>query len=451
MSVEIRVPTLGESIVDATIASWLKHEGDTVNVGDALVELETDKVNVEVNAEQSGVLQKIVKQEGDTVAVDEVLGIIGEQAEASPQPTATTQATTPVQAQPATNEQDSQKVAAGSLSGTDGQRPPSPLARRIAEEHHVDINQVRGNSPYGRVTKDDVISYMEQQRSGQLPPLEQSSPAQPSTVAAPASNSITASSAPQTVTQAPATPVAKPQVALPSTAPGREERVRLSRRRQTIAQRLVEAQHNAAMLTTFNEIDMSAVMEVRSRRKESFKERHNVSLGFMSFFTKAVVGALKAYPRLNAEIQGNEMVLKHYYDIGIAVGVDEGLVVPVLREADRKSFADIEREIADLAKRARANTLGLADLQGGTFTITNGGVYGSLLSTPILNAPQVGILGMHKIEQRPVALNGQVVIRPMMYVALSYDHRIVDGSEAVRFLVKVKELVEDPEILLLEG
>ena len=451
MSVEIRVPTLGESIVDATIASWLKHEGDTVNVGDALVELETDKVNVEVNAEQSGILQKIVKQEGDTVAVDEVLGIIGEQAEASPQPTATTQATTPAQAQSAMNGQEGQKVATGPLPGTDGQRPPSPLARRIAEEHHVDINQVRGNSPYGRVTKDDVISYIEQQRSGPLPPLEQSSPAQPSTVEAPASNTITATPAPQAVTQTPATSATKPSVQQPMVAPGREERVRLSRRRQTIAQRLVEAQHNAAMLTTFNEIDMSAVMEVRSRRKESFKERHNVSLGFMSFFTKAVVGALKAYPRLNAEIQGNEMVLKRYYDIGIAVGVDEGLVVPVLRDADRKSFAEIEREIAELAKRARANTLGLADLQGGTFTITNGGVYGSLLSTPILNAPQVGILGMHKIEQRPIALNGQVVIRPMMYVALSYDHRIVDGGEAVRFLVKVKELVEDPETLLLEG
>ncbi|HLJ34236.1 MAG TPA: 2-oxoglutarate dehydrogenase complex dihydrolipoyllysine-residue succinyltransferase [Ktedonobacteraceae bacterium] len=459
MSVEIRVPTLGESIVDATIASWLKHEGDTVNVGDALVELETDKVNVEVNAEQSGVLQKIVKQEGDTVAVDEVLGIIGEQAEASPQPTTpepaqsavTTRTIASVPAQSATTGQNGQKVTTGSLPGTDSQRPPSPLARRIAEEHHVDISQVRGNSPYGRVTKDDVISYMEQQRSGQLPPLEQSSPAQSTTTAASASNTITESRAPQAIPQISATPVAKPPVAAPVVAPGREERVRLSRRRQTIAQRLVEAQHNAAMLTTFNEIDMSAVMEVRSRRKESFKERHNVSLGFMSFFTKAVVGALKAYPRLNAEIQGNEMVLKHYYDIGIAVGVDEGLVVPVLRDADRKSFAEIEREIADLAKRARANTLGLADLQGGTFTITNGGVYGSLLSTPILNAPQVGILGMHKIEQRPIALNGQVVIRPMMYVALSYDHRIVDGSEAVRFLVKVKELVEDPETLLLEG
>src|SRR5450755_1680009 len=244
---------------------------------------------------------------------------------------------------------------------------------------------------------------------------------------------------------------AQPAHLSPPSQNGREERIRLTRRRQTIAQRLVEAQHNAAMLTTFNEIDMSAVMEVRSRRKDAFKERHNVSLGFMSFFTKATVGALKAFPRLNAEIQGNEMILKHYYDIGIAVGVEEGLVVPVLRDADRKSFAAIESEIAELAKKAKSNTLTLAELQGGTFTITNGGVFGSLLSTPILNAPQVGILGMHKIEQRPVVVDGQIVIRPMMYVALSYDHRIVDGGEAVRFLVRVKELVEDPETLLLEG
>jgi len=248
---------------------------------------------------------------------------------------------------------------------------------------------------------------------------------------------------------APKAPAIAPQ---PQPAVGRrEERIRLSRRRQTIAQRLVEAQHTAAMLTTFNEVDMSAIMEVRNRRKESFKERHNISLGFMSFFTKAVVGALKAFPRLNAEIQGNEMLLKYYYDIGIAVGAEEGLVVPVVRDADRKSFAEIEREIATLAKKARENALALSDLQGGTFTITNGGVFGSLVSTPILNGPQVGILGMHKIEQRPVAINGQVVIRPMMYLALSYDHRIVDGREAVQFLVRVKELVEDPETLLLEG
>ncbi len=452
MSVEIRVPTLGESIVEATVASWLKREGDSVNAGDVLVELETDKVNVEVNAEQSGVLQKIVKQEGDTVGVNEVLGILGdggqtEEAKQAPstepaRAAASTQQESAGSPSAAANGQSNQRVATGALSGTDSQRPPSPLARRIAEEHHVDLSQVKGNSPYGRVTKDDVISYMEKQRSGQLPQLEQT-PA--------ASTTMATVSAAQAPTSPPTSAPTKLQVAPMGAAAGREERIRLSRRRQTIAQRLVETQHTAAMLTTFNEIDMSAVMEVRSRRKESFKERHNVSLGFMSFFTKAVVGALKAFPRLNAEIQGNEMVIKHYYDIGIAVGVDEGLVVPVLREADRKSFAEIEREIADLAKRARANTLGLADLQGGTFTITNGGVYGSLLSTPILNGPQVGILGMHKIEQRPIALNGQVVIRPMMYVALSYDHRIVDGSEAVRFLVKVKELVEDPETLLLEG
>jgi 2-oxoglutarate dehydrogenase E2 component (dihydrolipoamide succinyltransferase) len=225
----------------------------------------------------------------------------------------------------------------------------------------------------------------------------------------------------------------------------------MSRRRQTIAQRLVQAQQTAAILTTFNELDMSAVMDVRKRRKDSFKEQHGIGLGFMSFFTRAVVGALKAFPRLNAEIQGTEIVLKHYYDIGVAVGTEEGQVVPVVRDADRKTFAEIEHEIADLAKRARDGALTLAELQGGTFTITNGGIYGSLMSTPILNAPQVGILGMHKIEERPIALNGQVVIRPMMYVALSYDHRIVDGSEAVRFLVRIKELVEDPEMLLLEG
>jgi 2-oxoglutarate dehydrogenase E2 component (dihydrolipoamide succinyltransferase) len=443
MSGEIHVPALGESIVDAVIATWLKHEGDVVKQGDALVELETDKVNVEVTAEQNGVLQKIVKQEGDTVSVGEVLGMIGSAAaetsapeeapEEAPASKGNGQKVTPSQV---TGDVQSQRISSGPLSTPvkgDGQRPPSPLARRIASENHVDISQVRGTSSHGRVTKDDVISYLEQSTQ----------PTGPSQRIVLAQDSADVQARP---TPAPAR--------LPAAAPefrGREERVRLSRRRQTIAQRLVEAQHTAAMLTTFNEIDMSAVMEVRSRRKDSFKERHNVSLGFMSFFTKAVVGALKAYPRLNAEIQGNEMVLKRYYDIGIAVGAEEGLVVPVVRDADRKSFAEIEREIAELAKKVRENTLALSELQGGTFTITNGGIFGSLLSTPILNAPQVGILGMHKIEQRPVALNGQVVIRPMMYVALSYDHRIVDGREAVQFLVRIKELVEDPETLLLEG
>jgi 2-oxoglutarate dehydrogenase E2 component (dihydrolipoamide succinyltransferase) len=433
MAVEIRVPALGESIVDAVVGNWLKQEGDVVAQGEALVELETDKINLEVFAEQNGVLQKIMKRAGDVVAVGDVLGTIGEgsastraEAESSPQPTRTE--TEPI-AQPVVSSPQPVRAPEGASasggSAGDSHRPPSPLARRIAAEYNVDLSQVRGNSAHGRVTKDDVIQYLEQSKSGPLP-----APAA-SPVASPA-------------------PAAAAPLLIPDTTQ-REERVRLSRRRETIARRLVEVQHTAAMLTTFNEIDMSAIIEVRKRRKDAFKERHQVSLGFMSFFTKAVVGALKAFPRLNAEIQGSEMVLKHYYDIGIAVSTEEGLVVPVVREADRKSFAEIEREIADLAKRARENKLSLAELQGGTFTITNGGVFGSLMSTPILNGPQVGILGMHAIQERPVVVNGQIVVRPMMYVALSYDHRIVDGSEAVRFLVRVKELAEDPESLLLEG
>jgi 2-oxoglutarate dehydrogenase E2 component (dihydrolipoamide succinyltransferase) len=423
MAVEIRVPALGESIVDAVVANWLKHEGDPVAQGEALVELETDKINLEVFADQSGVLQNIAKQAGEVVSVGDVLGMIGEGVAAASAPAPAAQAEPEIVTTPS-----------GQLS-LDSHRPPSPLAKRIAEEYHVDLSQVKGNSAHGRVTKDDVINYLERSKSGALPSLAPSPAA----------------------TQAPApSPVPRPAAPAPTPLliPGmeqREERVRLSRRRQTIAQRLVEVQQTAAMLTTFNEIDMSAIMEVRKRRKDAFKERHQVSLGFMSFFTKAVVGALKAFPRLNAEIQGNEMILKHYYDIGIAVSAEEGLVVPVVREADRKSFAEIERDIAELAKRARENKLGLADLQGGTFTITNGGIFGSLMSTPILNGPQVGILGMHTIQQRPVVVDGQIAIRPMMYVALSYDHRIVDGSEAVRFLVRVKELAEDPESLLLEG
>ena len=432
MAVEIRVPTLGESIVDAVVANWLKHEGDTVSQGEALVELETDKINVDVPAEQSGVLQRIEKQEGDVVSVGDVLGMIGESAAAPSTPTDTSKPE-PVAAPVATPEPSAHagtspeiaRTTSGPLSPVDSHRPPSPLARRIAAEHHVDLSQVRGNSTHGRVTKDDVINYLEQGKSGQLPAL------------------------PPTPAPASARPTPAPLLVANTTQ--REERIRLSRRRQTIAQRLVEVQQTAAMLTTFNEIDMSAVLDVRKRRKDAFKERHQVSLGFMSFFTKAVVGALKTFPRLNAEIQGNEMVLKHYYDIGIAVSTEEGLVVPVVRDADSKSFAAIESTIAELAKKARENKLGLAELQGGTFTITNGGIFGSLMSTPILNGPQVGILGMHAIQERPVVVEGQIVIRPMMYIALSYDHRIVDGSEAVRFLVRIKELVEDPEALLLEG
>jgi 2-oxoglutarate dehydrogenase E2 component (dihydrolipoamide succinyltransferase) len=436
MSIEIRVPTLGESIVEATVGKWLKQVGDTVAAGETLVDLETDKVNVEVAAEQDGVLEQIVKNEGQNVGVGEVIGMIGAGASAA--------ASAPQNGAPAATapRQDAPAAAATPVAALPAQSSPhappiSPVARRIAADQGVDVRAVAGSGPGGRVTKDDVASAgNREQVTGNSAPALAATPAQP----------------PAPSPQLPAPnlqpPTPGPQLPAPDR---REERVRMSRRRQTIAQRLVEAQRTAAMLTTFNEIDMSAVMEVRKRRKDSFKERHGIGLGFMSFFTKATVGALKAFPRLNAEIQGDELVLKHYYDIGIAVGAEEGLVVPVLRDTDRKSFAQVEQEIADLAKRARENKLTLAELQGGTFTITNGGVFGSLMSTPILNTPQVGILGMHKIEERPIALAGQVVIRPMMYVALSYDHRIVDGNEAVRFLVRIKELVEDPEALLLEG
>lgn len=467
MSIEIRVPTLGESIVDATIASWLKKEGDSIRLGDALVELETDKVNVEVNAEQDGVLQKIVKHAGDTVAVGEVLGLIaaddvGAQLIAPSQATQSTAngaketvaSTNSISSPPHTAPAESAPVPpveaavaqqpVQQQASLEVQRPPSPLARRIAAEHNVDIAQVRGTSPHGRVTRDDVVNYLEQNAQQDAKPYAAPEPTAQPQATAPV---IPPASTPRDTGNGASASVSP----TPTAQRGREERIRISRRRQTIGQRLVDAQHTTAMLTTFNEVDMTAIMDVRNRHKDAFKERNGVSLGFMSFFTKAAVGALKTFPRLNAEIQGNEFVLKHYYDIGIAVGAEEGLVVPVLRDADSKSFAQIECEIGELAKKARANTLSLSELQGGTFTITNGGVFGSLLSTPILNAPQVGILGMHKIEQRPIALNGQVVIRPMMYLALSYDHRIVDGREAVQFLVRIKELVEDPETLLLEG
>ncbi len=431
MSLEIRVPTLGESVVEATVVSWKKREGEPVRRGEVLVELETDKVNSEVSAEQDGVLRKILKQEGEEVAVGDVLALLDEEATAA-----------------RSAEPSAAAASAPRSTPTDGQRPPSPLARRIAAEHQIDLSQVRSAGPHGRITRDDVLQYLQQQRQSQ-PQQTQVAGVASAAQAQPEAESATSVARPSAQAEAGASlPGLAP---LFVSTPRREERIRLSRRRQTIAQRLVEAQHTAAMLTTFNEVDMSAILAVRARRKEDFKQRYGISLGFMSFFTRAVVGALKAFPQLNSELQGKELLVKYYYDIGIAVSTEEGLVVPVLRDADRKSFVEIEREIAELARRARANELTLPELQGGTFTITNGGVFGSLLSTPILNGPQVGILGMHKVEERPIVVNGQIVIRPMMYVALSYDHRVVDGREAVQFLVRVKELLEDPEKLLLEG
>ena len=442
MAIEIKVPPLGESLVDAVVGTWLKGEGDEISRGETILELETDKVNLEVTAEDDGVLSSIKHQEGDTVTVGEVLGVLeaGAGSGASANGAATTEAAT---AAPAAETEAPVPAAVAAAPAPaapvehadDGGGRAAPAVKRMAEEHGIDLAQVHGSGPGGRITRDDLFGYLAQQGGRTAAPAPAPAPApSPAPVAAPAA--------------APA-PSAAPSA--PEPRADEEERVRLSRRRQTIAARLVEAQHTAAMLTTFNEVDLSAVMDIRKRRKDAFKEKNGVNLGFMSFFTKAAIGALKAFPQVNSELQGNELVLKHYYDIGIAVGVEEGLVVPVVRNADRKGFAQIEQEIVELATKARNNTLALSDLQGGTFTITNGGVFGSLLSTPILNTPQAAILGMHTIQQRPVVRDGEIVIRPMMYLALSYDHRIVDGREAVQFLVRIKELLEDPETLLLEG
>ncbi len=414
MAVEIVVPELGESIVEATVSRWLKQQGEPVSLGEAVVELETDKVNLEVPAAQAGILVSIKRLAGEDVQIGDVLGVIEAAPAGAVPPAPVTKETPP--AKPSAPAAEAEKA--------------TPLAKRMAQSAGVDLAQISPQDAEERITKKDVERYLGGQKEAKA----------------------------KAEAEAKAKAEAKPEVKQPKvlTGPvgdqaGRVERVRMSRRRRTIAQRLVEAQHTAAMLTTFNEIDMSAVMELRRRRQESFQKRHGLKLGFMSFFVKAVVGALKQFPLLNAEIDGDEIVLKHYYDIGMAIGAEEGLVVPVVRKADRLTFAEIERVIGQYIDKAQSGTLSLEDLRGGTFSITNGGVYGSLLSTPILNPPQVGILGLHKIEKRPIALNEQVVIRPMMYVALSYDHRIVDGREAVQFLVRVKELIEDPETLLLEG
>lgn len=428
MAVEIRVPVLGESVVEATVGQWSKAEGDAVRKDEVLVELETDKITVEVAAPQDGILGSIAKREGEVVGVNELLGTLTAGAEAgngtAPAPSAESAGTASA---PASTEVVGQSPAPSEESGAQ----TSPAARALAAEHGVDLAAVRGSGPNNRVTKEDVLKAVD---------AKGSAPA-----AAPAPAPTKATEAPRPAPAAPKAPVA------PASRDGREERQRMSRRRQTIARRLVEAQQNSASLTTFNEVDLSKVFEIRKRRQDAFVKKHGLKLGFMSFFTKAVIGALKQFPLLNAEIQGDEIVIKHFYDIGIAVGTDEGLVVPVVRDADKKSFADLERAIGELAVKARDGKLTLDELQGGSFTITNGGVYGSMLSTPILNTPQVGILGMHNIVERPVVVNGQIEIRPMMYIALTYDHRIVDGSEAVRFLVAVKQMIEDPETMLLEG
>jgi 2-oxoglutarate dehydrogenase E2 component (dihydrolipoamide succinyltransferase) len=402
MSTNIVVPELGESVVEARVAKWLKKQGDTVSAGEPLVELETEKIDLEVSADRAGVLATIKHQEGADVKVGEVLAVLEESTNGHGKVLTVPEVPRVPEVQGA--------------KGAD--KKATPTAKNVAKAHDVKLEAVESVS--NRVTKQDV--------------LKAAAPAQKTKAPAP--------QAPQ-VPQAPLAPR--------GVSDRSERRERLTKRRATIARRLVEAQHTAAMLTTFNEVDMTAVMQLRERRKEAFTKKYGVGVGIASFFVKAAIGALKAFPQINAEIQGDEIVFKNYYDIGMAVGAEGGLVVPVIRDADRKGFVDIELAIRDFARRAQDGSLTLEDLRGGTFTITNGGVFGSLMSTPILNPPQVGILGLHKIADRAVAVSGQVVIRPMMYLALSYDHRIVDGREAVQFLVKIKEYIEDPAWMLLES
>jgi 2-oxoglutarate dehydrogenase E2 component (dihydrolipoamide succinyltransferase) len=423
MPANVVVPEVGESIVDARVAKWLKKEGDAVNVGEPLVELETDKIDLEVAAPQSGVLGRIAHGDGADVKVGEVLAVIEDGSAAAEAATPAAASSQPARAEaPKANalKADAPKTDAPKAETDAAKRRATPAARNAAEQNAVDIKQVPGSGDAGRVMKRDVEA---------------------------AASKPAVKAEPDAAKAKPATPIREERRVEGDRT---EERIRMSKRRATIARRLVEVQSTAAMLTTFNEVDMTAVMAVRERHKQSFKDRHGVGLGLTSFFVKAAIGALREFPRINAEIQGDEMVLKHYYDIGIAVGATEGLVVPVLRDADRLSFARIEQRVREFAKAAEDGTLSLADLKGGTFTITNGGVFGSLLSTPILNPPQVAILGLHAIKDRPMAIGGQVQIRPMMYMALTYDHRIVDGAEAVQFLVRLKQLVEDPGALLLE-
>lgn len=400
MSTEIRVPTLGESVTEATVGQWFKKPGEAVNVDEPLVELETDKVTVEVPAPIAGVMGAIEVEEGDTVEVGALLGAIaaGDGAPA---------ATTPIQKEESKKQQEKAPAANDDM-------PPSPAAAKIAKENNIDPASVNGSGKRGQVLKEDILSAINQGGAQQK--------------AAPA-----VARAPSSAEDAP-----------------REERVRMTKLRQTIARRLKDAQSTAAMLTTFNDVDMTAVMDLRKEYKDLFEKKHGVKLGFMGLFVKACIQALRDVPEVNAEIDGNDIIYKNYYHVAVAVGTPKGLVVPVVRDADELSLAGIEKKIGDFGVRARDGKLGIEEMQGGTFTISNGGVYGSLMSTPILNAPQSGILGMHRIEQRPVVVNGEIKIRPMMYLALSYDHRIVDGKGAVTFLVRVKEALEDPQRLVLD-
>src|SRR5690606_14797789 len=423
-------------VTEATVGQWFKKPGDAVKADEPLCELETDKVTVEVPAPAAGVLGNIEVQQGETVAVGALLGTIKEGAAAekpaAPAPAAKAEPAPAPKPAPAKAQGETLEKAVPEAKGA---MPPSPAARKIIEEKGLTPEQITGTGRRGQILKEDVLAAA----ATAAPAAAPTAPPQPSaeTIAFP-------------VARAAPTPAPQMRAPSPPSDAAREERVRMTRLRQTIARRLKEAQNTAAMLTTFNDVDMSAVMSLRAQYRDLFEKRHGVRLGFMGFFVKACVQALREVPAVNAEIDGTDIIYKNYYHIGVAVSTDKGLVVPVVREADRLSLAEIEAQIADFSRRARDGRLGIEEMQGGTFSITNGGVFGSLLSTPILNAPQSGILGMHRIEERPVVRDGQIVVRPMMYLALSYDHRIVDGKEAVTFLVRVKELLEDPQRLVLE-
>ncbi|AUX78082.1 2-oxoglutarate dehydrogenase complex dihydrolipoyllysine-residue succinyltransferase [Sinorhizobium fredii] len=412
MATEIRVPTLGESVSEATVGTWFKKVGDAIKADEPILELETDKVTIEVPAPAAGTLSEIVAQAGETVGLGALLGQIAEGAGAA----AAAPAAAEKKPEPAAAAAAPPAQSAAAAPQAQSSMPAAPSAAKLIAENNLSADQIDGSGKRGQVLKGDVLAAVAKGIS------------------------------------APAAEPAKVQARGPAPAEDavREERVKMTRLRQTIARRLKDAQNTAAMLTTYNEVDMSAVMTLRNKYKDIFEKKHGVKLGFMGFFTKAVTHALKELPAVNAEIDGTDIIYKNYCHIGVAVGTDKGLVVPIVRDADQMSIAEIEKDIGRLGKAARDGTLSMADMQGGTFTISNGGVYGSLMSSPILNAPQSGILGMHKIQDRPVAIGGQVVIRPMMYLALSYDHRIVDGKEAVTFLVRVKESLEDPERLVLD-
>lgn len=418
---EIKVPELAESITEGTIAQWVKKVGDRVEKGEFIVELETDKVNAEIISEEAGVLTQILAEEGDTVLVGQVIAVVEAGEGAAPAPAAPAQEATPAQAQEAPKPAPAAAATTPVVEETSGERVvASPAARKLAREKGIDLAAISPVDPQGRVRVQDVAAHG----------------------TAPAASSAQA---------APAAATGGPLVFAPAAESGRVTIEKMSRRRQTIAKRLLEVKQSTAMLTTFNEIDMTNIMALRKRKQEEFVKANDIKLGFMSFFTKAVVAALKKYPYVNAQISGDEIHLNNFFDIGIAVSTEEGLVVPVVREANSKNFAEIEKNIAELAAKARDKKLGLNDMAGGSFTITNGGVFGSLMSTPIMNGTQAGILGMHSIVNRPIAVNGEVQIRPMMYVALSYDHRIIDGKDSVGFLKTVKELIENPEDLLLNS